>query len=209
MTTAPTRLPVFLSIANRLLRLSAVWPVANSSVGDAASAGWPRRPQLVFEVGHALQQRVVAERVLLRLRGVAVRHHPQVLAGVHVDRRDAAHRSLEDVGDADQRIVGHRRRRRLLAARGDPVGQRLAGHLVVVALGRRREDRRRAAVHRGDEDHAGLRIRGRWAGDVRAATAARADVRRALALLVAAMRRRREQRRQQVELLARARARAS
>ena len=151
------------------------------------------------EVRHALEQRVAAECFLdFRVR-VAVGNHPQVFAGVHVDRGDAADRSLEEVRDAGQRIVGDDRRRRFLTARRDPRGQRLAGHLVVVAFGCRRQQRRRAAARGRDEDHARARIGCRGPRDVRAATAAGADVRRALALLVAAMRRRGKQGREQIE----------
>ena len=81
----------------------------------------PARPRFGFDVD-ALEQRIVADRVLLLLRRVAVRDHPQVLAGVQIDRRDAADRSLEErqprqrIGQAGaappRRHVPHRRDRR-------------------------------------------------------------------------------------------------
>ena len=117
---------------------------------------------------------------------------------------------LKRSGNAGERIVRRLGRRRAASlTRGDPVGQRLAGHLVVSRSVAGARIVGEQPLDRGDEDHARRRVGRRWSGDVRATAAARADVRGALALLVAAMRRRREQRRQQDRASARARARAS
>ena len=74
------------------------------------------RPRFGFTFD-ALQQRIVANRVLLLLRRVAVRHHPQMLAGVQVDRGDAADRSLEERQPGQRIGCGRRARRRRVLRR--------------------------------------------------------------------------------------------
>ena len=196
-------------MANRCGRLSAVWPSRSSNVDVAASAAWPRRPQLVstftpFNSG--LLRNASCCRVGMSPCGIIQRCSPVFMSMAMMRPSGPLKMSGKPASGSSASGLA---RRRPFAARDGPRRQRLAGHLVVVPLLRRREDRRRAAAGRRDEDHARRRIGRRRTGDVRAAAATRADVRGTLALGVAAMRRRREQRRQQIALLARARAPAS
>ncbi len=129
--------------------LSAVWPVASSSVEVAASAGWPRRPQLAsnwmpFISGLALK--LSWSRCAMSPCGII----QAVLAGVHVDGHDAADRPLEDVGDAHAagRPSGGG------GTRGRPlrIGTQSASVLPVIwslsHFAGRLQQRRRAAVER-------------------------------------------------------------
>ena len=143
----------------------------SSSVGVAIIAAWPRRPQLVSTF-HALEQRVVAERVLLLLRHVAVRNHPEMLAGVHVDGDDAPTGPLKIPGCRAAGSSGrHRRCRRPWRCRGLGTQRRdvLPAIFGVVALLRGHHLQPAATARRRDEDDAGDRIGGGRTGDVRAA----------------------------------------
>ena len=132
---------------------------------------------------HALHQRVIAEG-LLDSRRIAVRDHPEVLAGVEVDGHDPPEGTLENRGmpRRDRSIAGRRRRPAAAPSRARVLP-------VISGVSARWPAQQRWRSRRGgDEDDAGDRIGGRRTGDVRAAIAARADIGRALALRVAAMR---------------------
>ena len=71
---------------------------------------------------------MIADRVLLRLRRIAVRLHPQMLAGVQIDRGDAADRSLEQRREAGERIARCRSAPRRLGPRHRRRRHRQAHH---------------------------------------------------------------------------------
>src|SRR5688572_8932197 len=128
-------------------------------------------------------------------------NHPQMIARIHVDRDDASDGTLEQIGNAGQRIIWNRLwRRRARTTSHGPCRQCLAGHLRVIAFTGWRKNRWRTPAGGSDEDHARRRVR-RWRpGDVGAATPTRAEVRGTFPFRIAAMRRRHEQGGEQVPL---------
>ena len=125
--------------------------------------------------------------VLDPVRRVAVRNRPERVAGVQIDRGDAAIRRLEE-------------RQPLRALHGAVVSRvfrdRAPDRVRVdqVGLLAWRQDRRRASRLRSDVEDAGFRVGRRTAGDVRAAARTWAMQRAPLPKLVVRMQRRHEHR---------------